>query len=264
MGDALPEGWSKVLAEESSLLVCKAREDPGSHFSLKVTLSDHGSYQIWDSAGQKLWEIHESPVGPGDDARRVLKTLEHLASFRLVRELSNKDSSDSMDHFRKSISAHIIGPTGLRIDPDSPIDVQDGGTVEIEVKNEHVGRGYNLYVHPYCLTSTWEVENVHDGDYAVIPSKSTNCNDDFKGATGTWRKKLRMTGPQAAKRRGQGPFNDLIKLFVTSRPTSFLSLELPELDDVVKREVVSESRGGSDLSATEDWLTLSFRIRIHP
>lgn len=264
MGGTLPEGWSKVLAEESSLLVYQARDDPGSHYSFKVTLSDHGSYQIWDSAGQELWEIHESSAGPVDDARSVLKTLEHLASFRLVKELSNKESSESMNHFRASISAHIIGPTGLRIDPDTLIDVQDGGIVEIEVKNEHVGRGYNLYVHPYCLVSTWEVENVHDGDYAVIPSKSTNYNDDFKGASGTWRKKLKMEAPEAAKRRGQESFHDIIKLFVTSRPTSFLSLELPELDHIVERKAASKIRGGSDLSAVEDWLTLSFHIHIHP
>lgn len=73
-----------------------------------------------------------------------------------------------------------------------------------------------------------------------------------------------MEAPEAAKRRGQESFHDIIKLFVTSRPTSFLSLELPELDHIVERKAASKIRGGSDLSAVEDWLTLSFHIHIHP
>lgn len=77
-----------------------------------------------------------------------------------------------------------------------------------------------------------------------------------------------MTVPEILIGRGQSECVDILKVFVTSQPTSFLSLELPKMEaepNANKNKKVPSSRlspGANSDELSEDWATCNFIIRI--
>jgi hypothetical protein len=134
-------------------------------------------------------------------------------------------------------------------------------TLQLEIENKGGTRENNLYLHVYTMSSSWQVENILSGDYVVIPPHSSNKSKEFrKGSDGMWKKKLRMTIPKEVKQKGEKHCNDIIKIFLTTQPTSFLSIELPELGGLLERNTVSRTRGGHHGGSFEAWAALSFHI----
>lgn len=101
-----------------------------------------------------LWEHFASSVEPGDDVALVLRSLEHLAKFESFKRLENHSLADPTDWFRRSFSARLIGPAGEEMNPgcsktgqiqtvcthpECVIEVEEGTSVKLEVKNNGYG-----------------------------------------------------------------------------------------------------------------------------
>jgi hypothetical protein len=146
---------------------------------------------------------------------QICDILEHLARFRLVRDLGNEAPVDS---FRESYSIYIQSG-GIAYGPGVQLEVKHGAIAELVVEN----RGdKELYAFVYDLGPSWRVENVGRGTYTVVPSR-----DDEERFTGKCRIKLEMKVPDKMIERGHHSCEDIVKVFVTSRPTSFDLFELP-------------------------------------
>ena len=110
-----------------------------------------------------------------------------------------------------------------------------------------------LYVHVYNLGPFWQIKGLLHASYESIPE----CNPNLR-FTGISSKKIKMIVPPAMS--GYGSCEDIIKVFVTSQPTSFDSLELPMLDEIGKTSVGDRiSHPNND--GSEDWVALNFPIR---
>ena len=70
-----------------------------------------------------------------------------------------------------------------------------------------------------------------------------------------------MEVPPKMKEQGHLHFEDIIKVFLTTQPTSFMSLELPEIGAYLERKEKSRNRGDSSGILSDHWATLNFRIR---
>ena len=105
----------------------------------------------------------------------------------------------------------------------------------------------------YNLDPFWQIKGLLYASYESIPE----CNPDLR-FTGMSSKKIKMTVPSAMS--GYGSCEDIIKVFVTSQPTSFDSLELSMLDEIGKTSVGDRiSHPNND--GSEDWVALNFPIR---
>ncbi len=107
-----------------------------------------------------------------------------------------------------------------------------------------------LYVYVYNLGPYWRVKGILHAAYEAIPGR----ND--ARYTGTLARKIKMTVPPAMKEHGS--CQDFIKVFVTSQPTWFDSLELPNLDELTKTS--GDRTGHSSSHGPEDWVALNFPI----
>jgi hypothetical protein len=273
------ETWTKALIEHPSLNVYQAcSENEGRRASFVVAMPGHGCYEIRDHAGCMLLRQPVSSPGSYEDAVQVLESVEHLAKFELVRSVTNNSVDDSTISFRMSFSVQIVKPSGGRIDPgcrktrqnqsicshpECLVEVGDGTELYLEVKNNEEKGGYALCVHTYNLGSSWEVVNCHHGDYEVVPALPLKEDNPhfMKGPSGLWRKKMTMKIPKEEKAKGITQCDDIIKIFLTSQPISFLSLELPELDQPKKHKKLGKYRGTGSFRPSEDWIAVSFRIR---
>jgi len=233
------DDWRAAL-EERSLSTCIDNEqDP----ALQVVLSNN-KYGILDEYGRKIINL---PAMPQDQTGtgRVCNVLEHLARFRMAKDITNEMPRAA---FRESLDIQITA-NGKAFDPREQIEVRHDSIVELVMKN--VGETA-LYVYVYNLGPLWQVKGM---SYEVIPER--NRDDDLK-FTGISSKKIKMTVPPAMS--GYGSCEDIMKVFVTSLPTSFDSFELPNLDELGKANVGDRTNRPNN-HESEDWVALNFPIR---
>jgi hypothetical protein len=168
----------------------------------------------------------------------------------MAKDLINQTPTSA---FRKSFDIQIIVDR-TPFCPGIQIEVRHNSIVEVSIEN----RGDKaLYAHMYNLDSCWRVKGMLYATYETIPPRKDPRNGDLP-FLGRFSKKIRMTVSPMMKEHGS--CEDIIKIFVTSQPTSFDLLELPNVDGLV--DTIAGERGGYPNSQVpEDWVALSFPIR---
>ena len=239
-----------IALKERSLDV---HDDNSLLHSFQIVFNNCEEYEILDKNRQKIISL---PIMIQNQTviSSVCDVMEHLTKLNLVKELVNVEPADP---FRQSFSA-IINRSGQIYHPGGLIEVELDNKAsfmfELQVENK-VNK--DIYVFVYCLGFCWQVQNILRGSHEVIPRQNNGLR-----FTGTFRKKLKTTVPFNIRKEDRH-FEDIIKVFVTSTPTLFDSLELPKLGDPVKKNTTSRTNRGSDNNSPEDWAALSFRVRTY-
>jgi hypothetical protein len=107
----------------------------------------------------------------------------------------------------------------------------------------------------------WQVHHILNTEYENVPPR-----DFAQGYTAKLRRRLKMTVPDILVMTGQMECVDILKVFVTARQTSFLSLELPKVEVALEEKKLKSlpsrlSVTASSVEASEDWAALIFVIR---
>jgi len=241
--------WLTALRERSF----DVHIDTDKHaFPFHLVLDSNEEYGILDEYGERIINL-PTMSRYQTDINHICDVLEHLARYRLVRDLANKVPADP---FLDTFDAHVINRSEKVFRPGCLVEVEDDEkakfTFELHVENK--GRN-TLYVYIYDMSPCWQVEDIYCGSYEVIPPRNRD-----QGFTGVSRKKLKTIVPVGMREKGHRECEDVVKVFVTSQPTSFDFLELPKLGDPIKRN--SKSRTSrEDSNASEEWAALNFPIR---
>lgn len=211
-------------------------------------------YKILDNHRQ---EVSNVPImlQSETETSHLCDAVEHLAKFEFVRELGKSALRDSIPG---SFSASIVGASGESFAPDSLVDIDHGKTgTSMRIRNEG---NSDLYVHVYDMGPCWDIQNMIKGTYEVIPPF-----DQDRGFSGTFEKKITMTVPSTMRRNKIFQCKDIIKVFVTSHPTSFDFLELPKLGEPkingLDKDRISRACQGKEPNSSESWTALNFQIR---
>lgn len=112
----------------------------------------------------------------------------------------------------------------------------------------------DLDVYVYDMGLCWQVQNIYGGSYEVIPPRNS-------GPGFTFKKKLRIIVPLRMREKGHRQCQDIIKVFVTFKSTSFDLLELPKLDKSAKRNT-TDWISQKDSDTLKEWAALNFSIRM--
>ncbi|KAE8442778.1 hypothetical protein EG329_002866 [Mollisiaceae sp. DMI_Dod_QoI] len=242
-GLPLRDEWLTALRERSLHVHVDTDKRP---FAFDVVL-DNGDCQILDESGHKidnLTSMSQDQTG----VSQIGSILEHLARFRLVRDLVNEAPADS---FQKSFEVQIFS-NGKAFGPDFLIEIEHNAIAWLVVENKW---DKDLYVFIYDLGPSWQVENANHGTYIVVTPQNNSQRDKRT------RKKLQMMIPKQMREKGYRSCKDILKVFVTSQPTSFDLLELPRLGERAKTPAADRTgREGGD--GEENWVALNFPIHI--
>ncbi|KAB8268075.1 hypothetical protein BDV30DRAFT_20599 [Aspergillus minisclerotigenes] len=117
-----------------------------------------------------------------------------------------------------------------------------------------------LYVYVYNLGFGWQIVNISRGCEVVPPP---NPDLGFREL----RRRITTAVPIELKGKGIRQCDDIIKVLITSQPTSFDLLELPKLSKVesvrrsTSRVTTIRSSGYGHTGASENWAALNFPIR---
>ena len=272
LGLPYPEEWTRALQDRQSLEICgNDHTKPGSSFSFYVAVTGDNSYEIRDESNQRISNLPAPAHDLGKNVSHMLDMIEHLAMFKMVRTLANESLANPAHPFNQLFLVKLANPAGKEFDPgcfekcDHPeclVEAEPGEELELIVKNHgHIG-GNPLYLHILNMGPNWEIEDILCGNYEVLPPRYSNKHMAFhQGTTGEWKKKLEMQVPPRTKEKGHTHFDDIIKVFLTTQPTSFILLELPEIGKNLERKEKSRTRGDSSGPPSNDWAALNFRIR---
>lgn len=252
LASGLPRRNELMTALKGRML--DVRDDDDEHFfSFHVMLNSIQEYEIQDESGQRTINV-PTMMQDQTDVDRICDVVEHLAKFRRVRDLANNVPADS---FRESFSVRITNSTGETFSPGCLAEVDDGTKFTLVVEN----KGENpLYAYVYNMGSRWQMQNILKGTYEVIPSRHRDPT-----FAGIFEKKVKTKIPPEMKERGVRQCKDIIKIFVTSRPTSFDFLELPKLGEPRLDKPIKSSAADrtdqKDGHSSENWVALNFLIQ---
>ena len=250
LASSLPhqDEWLATLRERSLSVHIDIDEHP---FSFHVLLNNYKEYEILDQSDHKIINL---PIMSYDqiDVSSICDILEHLIRYKLVGALVNKIPADA---FIESFKVQIISRSGEIFDPECVMEVEQDEEVKymFELQVENKG-SKDLYVYAYDMGPCWQVDNIYRGNYEVIPPRNSD-----KGFRGIFKKKLKTIVPPEMREKGHLQCQDIIKVLVTSKPTSFDLLELPKLGKSAKKNTTGRT-GQEDSDISEEWAALNFPI----
>ena len=215
-------------------------------FSFRIATNSNKAYEVYDESGHVSANVL-TILSSEASIDEISNTIEHLARFKLVKDLINTTSTED---FRNSFDIYIISQ-GNRFYPDNLIRTSEGHKLELIVQNHG---NCNLYLSAYDLSPSWQVENVGRETYKLILPKGNN-----KYTNGTYKKRFKTKIPNGIREKYH-LCDDVLKVFLTSHPTSFDFLELPKLGELAKMEKINRTDNG-EYSLEGDWVGLSFPIR---
>ena len=255
--------WIELLTKRS---LAMATEPP---FSFNIVLKDASGYKILDGEGQPIPNTPTIAQDGGYGPSHVCDIIEHLARFKFVETLSRHHTT--VDHlsspFRQSFKLHLSHKSAdggeVITHPGALTEIQHGKRAWLMLEN--VGQEV-LYLYIYNMSCLgWRIENILKAGYESVPPRSPPDSNLRFG--GKYQKRLKFTIPPRETMQDKvgstTQCRDIIKVFVTSQPTNFDLLELPELGGAPKETSVSGGResGGDEMEV--EWEAFGFPVHTY-
>lgn len=253
--------WNEVAKHLGFLDLCTEHEDEEPYI-FNVTVNKH-EYEVVDALHEKVVGLPTISLDSNGAISAVVDVLQHLATFKYFEGVENRLPNTTFEASFLLIPDCVTGASGT-------FDIKHGSTWGFAVKNTS---NEPLYIAIFNFTPSWEIFNLvssSGGDYyKVIPPRTEEEN-------GKKEFLLEMEVPESLRSRGETQCEDIFKVFITNKPTSFPSMVLPEMHlnaNRVRAHVHSGDhlskflsklnprfRGQSD-GTGEEWATRNFIVR---
>lgn len=254
----LPTGAKR---QQHFLHLCTEDEDTEPCI-FHVAVKEHKEYEILDGSLERIDSLPTTPLDISEASECMMDVLQHIAIFKFFEGVENRTPSAS---FEDSFSILPVNGAGA----SSVFDVRHGEKWGFKVEN--LG-GRPLYLAIFDFKPSWQITNLVSqaggGDYMIVQPRG----EDGAGKEEIW---LKMHVPESLKSRSDKRCEDIVKIFITSKPTSFPSMVLPELS--LHAETLTRTAPGSDSQllkflselatpfrdqdhAQEEWATQNFII----
>lgn len=198
-------------------------EVEGEPSIFNVSRNDDDEYQILDTSYKRIICLPTVHVGSDESLNRVMDLLEHLATFKYIEGIENRNPTTTLQY---SVTIETIGPDGEPLRLTDLQNVKNNDTLRLSIEN--TGETV-IYVALCYLGPRWQVEilplDSGEGDYQVVLPK-----DEKQGHSGRQEiAELKMTVSDFFIAQGQHHCKDILKLFITRKPISFSALVLPSI-----------------------------------
>jgi hypothetical protein len=237
-------------------------ENGAARSMFNVQVKGDSEYVIHDSVSKQVANLPKL-CSKGDTASRsLLVVLEHIAMYKFFEQIEN---SNPTPQFEASFS---LASKQREPELDGYFIVPDYEDLTLTFANlDSVAK----YVTVINFSDFWEVSNLvwdsGEGECITIPA-GNKANQD-----GNLDLDFRMEVPPHARERQLERTEDIIKVFITDKPTRFPAVILPRIDEEAMRgdptsrierleDIIwglSGLRGGDDVQGS--WSTRTFLVR---
>ncbi|PVH92912.1 hypothetical protein DM02DRAFT_677192 [Periconia macrospinosa] len=240
-----------ILSAEHRRFISLHAEDVEERTCLfNVTLNNGREYEILDDSYQSIVSLPAIPSQMQGASRHVTDILEHLAAFTHFKGIDNRTPDAS---FENSFKLRLADSNGQDLTELGMIEAKEEGVLCLTVENYG---NRPIYVAVFDLGPEWQIDNLLSqeggGGFGVFPP-STGVSSGKEQIS--WR----MSIPQSYKKQGVRQCHDVLKVFVTSRASSFESMLLPKIPLSTTRSDGSCAKDYNRLSMFLSRLTVSSR-----
>ena len=217
--------WVASAEQQSSLNLLTEDEDK-EHCLYNVSCTSQHEYEILDASCERIANLPSVPAIQDGATEHVLHVLQHLAKFKRFEGIENRIPDASFEASFAISSNNRVQATGF-------YDVGHGGEWQFIVENLSKNP---LYLTTFDLQPSGQIKNLvsdSDGGYLVVMPKEKLENS------------MQMEVPEFLQRRSQNECVDIIKFFLTSKPTCFPSEVLPKIP-LSARELSKDLRSSYD------------------
>ncbi len=254
-------------------LVIKEKEGQPCLFTVSLTEDDE--YQILDGLNAPILSLPKIPCKKTEAIEQVVSILEHLATFKEIEGIENRIPKLS---FGQLYAIHLEDGGGQN-DARGMLVVKDGETVTLVAENFGDSP---LYLAILNLGPSWQIDDIlaaeGGAEFKVItPKKQADGRPEHLGKQTV---PIVMNIPEPLKDLGQSQCEDIFKVFITSKASSFDTLCLPrlptsadklgrpsrgehyynQLSDFLSR-LAAPLRGAEADLLDENWATFNFAVR---
>ncbi|RKL48524.1 hypothetical protein BFJ72_g1423 [Fusarium proliferatum] len=177
-------------------------------------------YEIRDLTAKHTCVVAKVPFDPKGDCGALFDALDHISRYKFFEGIENRLSSSALGR-------SFFLQCSERPGPDGCFHIKHGQTLSITMQNLS---NRPLYLGVYLFTELWEIRNLmsESGEDAYLTIKPKGYKE-----SGTQELPFIMTVPG----QGLSGTEDIVKLFITSRPFVFPGMVLPKLQHGRTREV---------------------------
>jgi hypothetical protein len=264
--------WTEA-AEQRRFLHLSPEDVEGQPCLFNVKCNESNEYEILDASYQRIIGLPTIRLDRNGALDYVVDLLEHLATFKYIEGIENRIPTAS---FEDSFRIHFSDGTGNNLGAAGLLDVKHEDQLSLTVQNFS---GKPLYVALFNLGPSWQIASLTcedgGGDYRVVPPK-----DDTRSHSGKTEIRWAMVVPESFRKQGHYQCEDVMKVFITSKPTSFAPLVLPKIPISVENfdrpvrgdhnqlskflsELATPFRGSEDGISDDEWVTRNFVIRTY-
>lgn len=210
-------------------------------------------YKIFDDSYEKLQNVPSISIREKKPEISVVNILEHIVKYKLIESLENQTPAPILE---RSFQISFTDSSDTELDPAGAMEIQDNGKLNIKFHNTSQ---MPLFLSLHCLNPLWQIDSIYRAgggpDYYVIQPEDVSLNH-----TGKRKVTITMRIPEELKRSGRRRCDDVLKVFVTTKGTSFATLRLGKLPGCDQEEAM---RGHStQLSSFLDSLAAPRRGRV--
>lgn len=257
-----PNQWMEAAKQQRFLRLSTENAEAESCI-FNLILNENKEYEVLDSCSKSIINLPTVPADTNGALNVVMDVLQHLAKFKYFEGVENRRPSSN---FERSFSLLPFSENRA----SGTCDVKYGDVWGFTIENFS---DRPLYLAIFDCAPSWQIYNLVSvdggGDFLVLQPKK-------EGNNGKQLIQLQMEIPKFLLDRGLTECEDIIKVFITSKPTSFSSVILPEMpfqardlrgrvggtaDQLSKflSELTAGHRGQDD-AMQEEWATQNFII----
>ncbi|PYH47506.1 caspase family protein [Aspergillus saccharolyticus JOP 1030-1] len=221
-----PSQW-EAAARGSHFLEFHAEESQGRSCQFYLESPQNETYRILDSSGDAILGFPFHPAEDSGVSDEVLRALEHMATFKFIEGLDNRNPNPQFEAmFRYTLLDQLNSP----YDFTGTLDVDDATIVTLEFEN--LSQGTPLYMTVLDMNPSWGISCLTRNDgaagyYTVLP----RCS--LKPEAPKPRIRWKMYVPEHLRK--QGYCEDIVKIIVTNKPTSFSPFLLSKITEASHR-----------------------------
>ncbi|KAK4690875.1 hypothetical protein P7C71_g6013, partial [Lecanoromycetidae sp. Uapishka_2] len=214
---------------------------------------DESHYKIFDDTYEEVQNLPSISMNEKKPEISVVNALEHVVKYKLIESLENHIPAPILE---RSFQISFTDSSDTELDPAGAMEIQDNGKFTIKFHNTS---RMPLFLSLHCLNPLWQIDSIYRAgggpDYYVIQPEDASLKH-----TGKRRVTITMRIPEELKRKGCRRCDDVLKVFVTAKGTSFATLRLGKVPGCGQEEA---TRGHStQLSSFLDGLAAPRRGRV--
>lgn len=269
--------WRAPASQRRFLNLFSGDDKEGQPFLFNVIRNGRNEYEILNESHQKIISLPTIPLGRTGAWNCVVKVLEHLATFKYFEGIENRSPSAS---FENSFELYLGDAVGSNMEVAGILDVKHESELSLTFRNLS---DIPLYLAIFDLGPLWQIDSLlcssGGGDFKVVPPKHDGKGDSGKAEhSGKTEIRWSMNVPESFRNLDQCQCEDVLKVFVTSKSTSFAAVMLPKISKSAEAlygsmrgggydqlsQFLSELkalRGTKDDPSDEEWIARNFLIR---